>query len=77
MEFLKPIDKIKLRKVLIKVQQLQTAYNRSNFLGFCGLKKYVKSLELEQPMDQFITSMITQFSDKYEIVGCSDNVCCT
>ena len=46
MEFLTPIEKNNLRKILIQVTQLQTAYDRSNFLHFCGLNQYVQCLEL-------------------------------
>lgn len=63
--FLTAQEKIQLRQVLAKSNQLRTADERTNFLIFCGLEKFCNSLQLADSSDKFSISICNQLSKNY------------
>ena len=64
-DFLSDEDKIQLRGVLAKSNQLRTPYERSNFLTFCGLEKYCNSVQIADSSDKFSISIYNKLSKDY------------
>jgi WD40 repeat protein len=66
MEFFTAQEQGKLKEILSKSSQLQTADNRINFIASCGLDIYSGSIQVDKNFDNFFTNLIA--------VLCKNNV---
>ncbi|MCC3415141.1 MULTISPECIES: pentapeptide repeat-containing protein [unclassified Microcoleus] len=64
MESLTAKEQGKLKEILAKSSQLQTADNRIDFIMSCGLHIYLKSIQIDKVFDIFFTSLIAVFCTK-------------
>lgn len=64
MESLTAQEQGKLKEILAKSSQLQTADNRIDFIMSCGLHIYLKSIQIDKVFDIFFTSLIVVFCTK-------------
>jgi hypothetical protein len=74
MEFLNPEEKHQLQRILTKSSQLQTAYERSNLLTFCGLESSCGLIQLDQPSGKFVISLCSTLSKVYITVENSERL---
>ncbi|MEG3860106.1 nSTAND1 domain-containing NTPase [Microcoleus sp. herbarium12] len=64
MESLTAQEQAKLKEILSKSSQLQTADNRIDFITSCGLHIYLKSIQIDKIFDIFFTSLMAVFCTK-------------
>lgn len=62
MKFLNPKEKAKLKEILSKSSQLETAENRINFIKLCGLDNYCSKIQADQTFDKFFTNLVAVLS---------------
>lgn len=62
MKFLNPKEKAKLKEILSRSSQLETAENRINFIKLCGLDSYCSKIQVDQTFDKFFTNLVAVLS---------------
>jgi GUN4-like len=62
MKFLNPKEKAKLKEILSRSSQLETADNRINFIKLCGLDSYCSKIQVDQTFDKFFTNLVAVLS---------------